>query len=73
MTIDFMHIYVYKSRVKKQHLEKQLKALGWYFLREGGRHEIWTNGIDKIPLPRHREIREGTAKAIIKQARLGKK
>ena len=59
--------------MKKKHLEKQLKAIGWHFLREGGNHEIWTNGVDKILIPRHREIREGTAKAIIKQAKLGGK
>jgi mRNA interferase HicA len=54
--------------VKKIHLEKQLRALGWRFLREGGSHEIWTNGSHNIPIPRHREIREGTARAILKEA-----
>jgi len=59
--------------VKKQHLEKQLRALGWSLFRECGNHEIWAKGPDKIPVPRHREIKEGTAKAIIKQAKLGAK
>ena len=56
--------------MKKRDLEKTLKALGWWFLREGGNHEVWTNGTDTEPVPRHKEINEMTAKAIIR--RVGK-
>ena len=55
--------------MKKKSLEKILKKQGWNFERERGNHEIWSKGDHKIPIPRHREIREGTAKAIIKQAK----
>ena len=34
-----------------------------------GNHEDWTNGTQKIPVPRHKEINERTAKSILKQAK----
>jgi mRNA interferase HicA len=55
--------------VKKRDLERVLTALGWRFLRQGGSHEIWTNGLDVEAIPRHAEINENTAKAIIKRVR----
>jgi mRNA interferase HicA len=47
--------------MKKRDLEKQLRVLGWWMKREGSNHEIWTNGIDAEPVPRHREVRENLA------------
>ena len=55
--------------MKKKHLEKILQGLGWKFKREGSNHEIWSKENHSIPIPRHRDIREGTAKAIINQAK----
>jgi len=43
-------------------------GLGWYLLRQGANHEIWTNGEITEPIPRHREINENLAKKIIKKA-----
>jgi len=54
--------------MKKRDLEKKLSCLGWWFKREGGDHEIWTNGEDTEPIPRHREINEILAKKIIQVA-----
>ncbi|MCX6124947.1 MAG: type II toxin-antitoxin system HicA family toxin [Proteobacteria bacterium] len=54
--------------MKKRDLEKELTRLGWYLLREGS-HEIWTNGELTIPIPRHTEINEYTAKGIVKKAK----
>ena len=45
-----------------------LRSLGWEIERQGAAHEIWSNGKGRIPVPRHREIRKGTAQKIIKQA-----
>jgi len=42
--------------------------MGWWLLREGGHHEIWTNGMETEPVPRHREISEPIAKKILKKA-----
>ena len=37
-------------------------------LRQGGSHEIWTLGGDRLVIPRPREINERTAKGIIAEA-----
>jgi mRNA interferase HicA len=55
--------------MKKKDLERYLKELGFYFKREGGNHEVWTNGKISIPIPRHNEVKEPTAKSILKQAK----
>jgi len=59
---------VYTKIVKKRELEKILKTLGWWFLREGGNHEIWTNGKHTQPIPRHKELKEWTARGILRFA-----
>ncbi|MBI5345837.1 MAG: type II toxin-antitoxin system HicA family toxin [Chlamydiae bacterium] len=55
--------------MKKRDLEKELRRLGWWMKRQGGNHEIWTNGEDAEPIPRHREIKEHLAKKIIEVAK----
>lgn len=51
--------------MKHRDLIKKLIENGWYFLRDGGNHDIYTDGINKEPIPRHREINERLAKKII--------
>lgn len=53
--------------MKRRDLIKLLEANGWYFKREGGSHDIYTNGTDIEPISRQREIKEDVAKAIIKR------
>ena len=53
--------------MKRRDLIKLLEANGWYFLRDGGNHDVYTNGTATEPIPRHREINEQLAKAIIKR------
>ncbi len=55
--------------MKKRDLEKTLSRLGWWLKREGANHEIWTNGDDTEPVPRHREVKELLARKIIERAR----
>jgi mRNA interferase HicA len=55
--------------MKKRDLEKMLVRLGWWLKRQGGNHEIWTNGEETEPVPRHAEINELLAKKIINKAR----
>ncbi len=58
--------------MKRTDLAHQLTQLGWYVERQGGAHEIWGNGTGRaIAVPRHREINENTARAILRDA--GKK
>ncbi len=52
--------------MKKRDLEKKLKKSGWWLLREGGNHAVWTNGDLVQAVPRHPEINENTAKSILK-------
>lgn len=53
--------------MKRKTLEKLLRKAGWYLLRHGNDHDIWTNGTDIEPLPRHKEINERLAKYIIQK------
>lgn len=58
--------------MKQRDLVKLLRKNGWTYLRDGGNHDIYTNGTDVEPIPRHKEIKETTAKAIIKKLGLKK-
>ena len=69
MYINLCHYLLGGADVKKRDLEKELKNLGWWLLREGGNHEVWTNGKENVAIPRHSEINERLAKAIIKGAK----
>lgn len=53
--------------MKRRDLIKLLEKNGWYFLRDGGRHDVYTNGVKMEPIPRHKEINEMLAKSIIKK------
>jgi hypothetical protein len=37
--------------------------------RHGKKHDVWTNGERDIAIPRHGDINEYTAKAILKDAK----
>lgn len=53
--------------MKQKDLIKMLDRNGWIKVREGGNHIIYTNGKEIEPIPRHKEIAENLAKAIIKR------
>jgi mRNA interferase HicA len=53
--------------VKRKELIKYLEENGFYLLREGGNHSIYTNGIKTLPVKRHRTIDRITANEICKQ------
>ena len=59
---------VYNGDMKRRDLEKRLAAVGWSFLRHGGAHDIWRKGTATIPVPRHNEINEHTARGILRTA-----
>nr|WP_230967499.1 type II toxin-antitoxin system HicA family toxin [Nostoc commune] len=56
--------------VKRKELIKYLEENGFYLLREGGNHSIYTNDIKTLPVKRHRTIDRITANEICKQAGL---
>ena len=51
--------------MKRRDLIKLLERNGWYLKRNGGNHDIYTNGVDNEPISRQSEIKEDLAKAII--------
>ena len=52
--------------MKRKDLIKLLESNGWYLKRNGGNHDIYTDGNKREPIPRHSEIEERLAKSIIK-------
>jgi predicted RNA binding protein YcfA (HicA-like mRNA interferase family) len=60
--------------VKRLDLERHLRSHGCFLAREGGNHPIWKNaGNDEVaPIPRHREIKEGTIRAVCRQLEIPK-
>jgi len=53
--------------MKRKDLERKLKQAGWV-KTEGGNHTKWKKDGMTIPTPRHNEVNECLAKAILKQA-----
>ncbi len=58
--------------MKRRDLEKKLHDLGWRLVRHGGRHDVWAKGERELVVPRHGEINEFTAKAILREAQGGR-
>lgn len=56
--------------VKRRDLVQYLEANGFYLLREGANHSIYTNIVRTVPVPRHRNLDRITANEICKQAGL---
>ena len=56
--------------MKRKDLIKLLEKNGWYLKRNGGNHDIYTNGKDIEPVSRQVEIKERVAQAIIKRRSL---
>lgn len=53
--------------MKRSDLIDMLERNGWWLKRNGTNHDIYTDGKEMEPVPRHREISENLAKAIIKR------
>ncbi len=56
--------------MKRRDLIKLMENNGWYLHSNGGNHDIYKKGNQKEPIPRHSEINENLAKAIIKKHNL---
>ena len=56
--------------VKRREIVKYLEENGFYLLREGKNHSIYTNDTKTVPLKRHRTIDRITANELCKQAGL---
>ena len=53
--------------MKIRELIKLLEKNGWYIKRNGGNHDLYTNGKQTEPIPRHPDINERLARSIIKK------
>ena len=53
--------------MKYKDLVFKLQKAGFTFLRHGGNHDIYAKGDQIVALPRHKEIKEYTARGILKK------
>jgi len=53
--------------LKRRILIKKLEKAGFVFKEHGGNHDTYKRGNDIEQVPRHKEINENTAKAILKK------
>ena len=53
--------------MRQRDLIKKLEEAGFKFDRHGGNHDIYKRGTDEEKIPRHREINENLAKAILRK------
>jgi len=56
--------------MKRKDLIKLFEQNGWTFLREGGDHTVYRKGEENEYIPRHKEINERLAKALIRKHNL---
>jgi mRNA interferase HicA len=54
--------------MKRREHEQRLREMRWFPVRHGGRHDIWSDGERELAVPRHTEINEYTARALLKEA-----
>ena len=53
--------------MKQRDLVKKLEDAGFVFERHGSNHDVYVRGKEKEEVPRHKEIDERLAKAIIRK------
>jgi len=56
--------------IKRRDLVRYLEKNGFWLLREGANHSIYTNDVKTIPVQRHRGLDRITANELCKQAGL---
>lgn len=53
--------------MKQRELIKKLQKAGFKFERNGGNHDVYRRGADVEVIPRHKEINEKLANAIVRK------
>ncbi len=56
--------------MKRNDLIRLLEENGWTLKRHGGNHDIYAKNGEREPIPRHKEIDEELAKAIVRRRNL---
>ena len=64
-----MYNFAYKEKIRLKQIDlvKKLEDAGFVFERHGSNHDVYTRGTEKEEVPRHKEIDERLANAIIKR------
>lgn len=53
--------------MRNRELIKRLEKAGFIFVRHGGNHDVYKRGDDEAVIPRHKEINERLARAILRK------
>ena len=53
--------------MKRRDLIKKLEQAGFRLARNGSSHDIYVRGSEQETIPRHRDVNEETAKAILRR------
>ena len=53
--------------MKQRELVKKLLDAGFRLERHGGNHDVYIRGKDKEEIPRHKEVNERLARAILRK------
>lgn len=53
--------------MKQRELVKKLRSIGFEFEPHGGNHDIYKRGDDEEQIPRHKEVNEKLARAILRK------
>ena len=66
-----VHVWVYIPTVKRRELERRLREMGWMLQRHGGKHDVWISADGSFTefVPRHPEINERLAQAVLRRAK----
>ncbi len=56
-----------KKDLKRREFIKRLEKLGFVFERHGSNHDIYVRGNEREEVPRHKEINERLANAILRR------
>ena len=56
-----------KILMKQRELVKKLEGIGFVLERHGGNHDIYRRGVEIEKIPRHKEINERLARAILRK------
>ena len=63
------HQLGYSTSMKRREVGRQLRSCGWRLVRRGHKHDVWSDGESQEAVPRHAEINEKLAMAILRRAR----
>lgn len=65
--LDKYTFSVYTIHMKARELIRRLEKAGFVFVRHGGKHDVYKRGKDEEQVPRHTELNDRLAAAIIKK------